>query len=191
MQTDLDKKISAKHEAAHEIATYFQVGMDPVHRISIVSRGMSLGFTLIPPIKDRLHETKSHLMGRLTAMMGGRAAEELVFSEITTGAANDFDQATRIARAMVVDWGMSDLGPINFGPTSDVTEWGRSSYEASGIAPTTATKIDEAVSTILKQAYAQAIELLKKNRKSLDRVAEVLLEKESLYGDEFEKLLEK
>ena len=191
LQTELDKKITAYHEAGHAIATYFQPNMDPVHRISIVSRGMSLGFTLIPPAKDRLHETKTNLLQRLTAMMGGRAAEELVFSEITTGAANDFDQATRIAKAMVTDWGMSTLGPINFGSSSDITEWGKSYYENSTISPSTATKIDDAIADILKTAYANALELLKKNRKKLDQVATVLLEKESIYGDEFESIVKK
>ena len=86
---------------------------------------MALGYTLIPPGKDKLHETKTHLLERIAVMMGGRAAEEVIFNEVTTGASNDFDQATSVAKAMVVEYGMSSLGPINFGPTRDVTEWGK------------------------------------------------------------------
>src|SRR3990167_5837223 len=119
LQSDMDKKITAYHEGGHAIVTHFQPNTDPVHRISIVSRGMSLGFTLIPPSSDRLHETKTHLQQLITSMMGGRAAEEIVFDEVTTGAANDFDQATRIAKAMVAEYGMSNLGPVNYGPTMD------------------------------------------------------------------------
>ncbi|OGK18696.1 cell division protein FtsH, partial [Candidatus Roizmanbacteria bacterium RIFCSPHIGHO2_01_FULL_39_24] len=143
LQTDADKNITAYHEAGHGIVTHFQPNMDPVHRISIISRGMSLGFTLIPPRADRLHETKTHLVQMITSMMGGRAAEETVFGETTTGAANDFDQATRIARAMVVEYGMSPLGPINFGPTFDVTEWGRQSWEQNTISQNLLSQIDE------------------------------------------------
>src|SRR3990167_2808550 len=121
LQSDLDKKLTAYHEAGHAVVSHFLPHTDPVHRISIVSRGMALGFTLIPPVADKLHETKSHLLERISVMMGGRAAEDIFFGEITTGAANDFDQATTIAKAMVIEYGMSDLGPINFGPNMDIT----------------------------------------------------------------------
>lgn len=102
LQSDLDKKLTAYHEVGHAIVSHFLLHTDPVHRISIVSRGMALGYTLIPPAKDKLHETKTHLLEKIAVMMGGRAAEEVIFNELTTGAANDFDQATQVAKAMVV-----------------------------------------------------------------------------------------
>ncbi|MFQ5451967.1 MAG: ATP-dependent zinc metalloprotease FtsH [Candidatus Paceibacterota bacterium] len=190
LQSELDKRITAYHEAGHAIVTHFQPNMDPVHRISIVSRGLSLGYTLIPPAQDRLHQTKTHLVQMISSMMGGRAAETLVFSEITTGAANDFDQATNIARSMVIDFGMSPLGPINFGPTHDITEWGKSYYHQSQISEAMMARIDEEIKKIVEDCYEEAAKILKKHRKALDRVALKLLKKESLDEEEFLKLVD-
>ncbi len=189
LQSDLDRKITAYHEAGHAIVSHFLPHTDPVHRISIVSRGMALGYTLIPPAKDKLHETKTHLLERIAVMMGGRAAEEIVFNEITTGAANDFDQATSLAKAMVVEYGMSDLGPINFGPTMDITEWGKSYYEQSTISQEVMAKIDNEIKKIITQAYEKAKKILKEKRKELDKVSEALLKKESLDEEEFVKIV--
>lgn len=189
LQSDLDRKITAYHEAGHAIVSHFLPHTDPVHRISIVSRGMALGYTLIPPAKDKLHETKTHLLERIAVMMGGRAAEEIVFNEITTGAANDFDQATSLAKAMVVEYGMSDLGPINFGPTMDITEWGKSYYEQSTISQEVMAKIDNEIKKIITQAYEKAKKILKEKRKELDKVSEALLRKESLDEEEFVKIV--
>ena len=189
LQSDLDKKLTAYHEAGHAIVSHFMTHTDPVHRISIVSRGMALGFTLIPPAKDKLHETKTHLLERLAVMMGGRAAELTVFNEVTTGAANDFDQSTRIAKAMVMEYGMSDLGPVNFGPTMDVTEWGKAYYEQNAISQEMLGKIDQEVRKILEVAYAQAVALLKDKRELLDKVATRLIETENMDGEEFEKIV--
>ncbi len=190
LQSDQDKKITAYHEAGHAIVNQFQANMDPVHRISIVSRGMSLGHTLVPPSADRLHETKTHLLQMIITMMGGRAAEEIVFSEVTTGAANDFVQATRIARAMIVDYGMSNLGPITLGASFDVTDWGKGYWQQENISEGMRARIDEEVKKILDQAHNDAHEILKKNRAALDRVAEALIEKESLDDEEFLSLVE-
>lgn len=189
LQSDLDKKITAYHEAGHAIVTHFQPNTDPVHRISIVSRGMSLGYTLIPPSSDRLHETQSHLKQIVTSMMGGRAAEEVIFNEITTGAANDFDQATRIARAMVVEYGMSDLGPVNYGPTNDVTEWGKSYWEQNAISNEMLAKIDNEVKKIVENAYEEAKKLIRQHRESLAKVGDELMKKESLDDEDFIRLV--
>ncbi|MEN9328150.1 MAG: hypothetical protein RI947_958, partial [Candidatus Parcubacteria bacterium] len=189
LQSDYDKKLTAYHEAGHAIVSHFQAHTDPVHRISIVSRGMALGYTLIPPANDKLHETQTHLLERISVMMGGRAAEEVVFGEITTGAANDFDQATRVAKAMVVEFGMSELGPINFGPTNDVTEWGKSYWEQNTVSQEVLSKIDAETGKIIKKAYVKAVEIINANRDSLNRVAEELLKKENLDAEEFEKLI--
>ncbi|MBI3620358.1 ATP-dependent zinc metalloprotease FtsH [Candidatus Roizmanbacteria bacterium] len=188
LQSDLDKKLTAYHEAGHAIVSHFLPHTDPVHRISIVSRGMALGFTLIPPAKDKLHETKTHLLEQIAVMMGGRAAEELVFNETTTGAANDFDQATRIAKAMVVEYGMSPLGPINFGPTMDITEWGKSYWEQNTVSQEMLSKIDEEVKKIINNSFELAIKTLKSNRKYLDKIADELVKKEGLDQEEFEKI---
>lgn len=184
LQSDLDKKITAFHEGGHAIVTHFQPDTDPVHRISIVSRGMSLGHTLIPPSQDRLHQTKTRLLHMIVSMLGGRAAEEVVFNEITTGASNDFDQATSIARAMVVDYGMSDLGPINYGANQDVTNWG-GYYGQNTVSEETLNKIDLEVQKIIQSSYKSAVALVKQHRAKLDKVAEALMKTESLDEDEF------
>jgi len=189
LQTDLDRKLTAYHEAGHAIISHLLPNTDPVHRISIVSRGMTLGFTLIPPKKDRLHETKTHLLEQISVMMGGRVAEQLIFNEITTGAANDFDQATQVARAMVIEYGMSELGPINLGPTMDVTEWGRSYWEQNTLSQEMLGKIDQEVKKILDEAYKKAAYLIKEKKELLSKVAEELLKKEGLDQDEFEKIV--
>lgn len=185
LQSDFDKKLTAYHEAGHALISHLMPHTDPVHRISIVSRGMALGFTLITPAQDKLHETKSHLLERLAVMMGGRAAEESVFNEITTGASNDFDQATSIARAMVVDYGMSELGPVNYGSTYDVTDFGRSQWQDNQISQEMLARIDQEVKRILENAYKLATKTLIDNRELLDNVASELIAKESLDDDEF------
>ena len=189
LQSDLDKKLTAYHEAGHAIVSHFLPHTDPVHRISIVSRGMALGFTLIPPAKDKLHETKTHLLERLAVMMGGRAAEETVFNEVTTGAANDFNQSSRVARAMVKDYGMSTLGPVNFGSSSDITQWGGDSYEQNAISQEMMSKIDKEVSQILEEAYCRAVTMVKDKRDLMDKVVTRLLVVENMDGDEFEKIV--
>lgn len=189
LQSDMDRKMTAYHEAGHAIVNYYSPHLDPVHRISIVSRGMALGYTMAPPEKDRLHETKSRLIDQMAMTMGGRAAEQIVFKEITSGASNDIDQATRIARYMVTEFGMSDLGPINFGPQTDITEWGKAMYEQQSISQEMQSAIDREVKKFIDAAYAKALEVLKKHRNDLDSVAEELMKKETLEGDDFAVLL--
>ncbi len=189
LQSPLDKKLTAYHEAGHAVVSHFLPHTDPVHRISIVSRGMALGFTLIPPAADKLHETKTHLLERISVMMGGRAAEETFFGEVTTGAANDFDQATMIAKAMVVEYGMSDLGPVNFGPNMDVTQMGKAYYSENLISQEMLAKIDSEVKKILIEGYDKAVVIIKKNKNILEKVAKELVAKESLDQDEFEKIV--
>ncbi len=191
LQSDLDKKLTAYHEVGHAVVSHFLPHTDPVHRISIVSRGMALGYTLIPPAKDKLHETKTHLLERIAVMMGGRAAEEVIFNELTTGAANDFDQATQVAKAMVVEFGMSSLGPINFGPTMDVTEWGKTYYEQNLLSQEVMSKIDAEIKKIITVAYNQAVAIVKSKKNLMDKVADVLIKKESIDQDEFEKIVGK
>lgn len=190
LQSEYDRQITAYHEAGHAIVSHYQEHTDPVHRISIVSRGMALGYTLIPPERDKLHTSKTALIQRMAVMMGGRAAEEVVFNEITTGASNDFDQATSIARKMVMDFGMSPLGPVNFGASMDITEYAQGMQE-NGISQEYLSKIDTEVGKILREAYDTAVMLVKKNRKALDEVADELVKSESMDQDQFEKIVGK
>lgn len=192
LQSEEDRKITAYHEAGHAIVTHNLRKMDPVHRISIVARGMSLGHTLIPPAADRTHETKSRILEQITAMLGGRAAEEIIFNEMTSGASNDIGQATRLARAMVVNFGMSPLGPIDFGPQMDYDEMGKPAfYEPAQVSPAMQEKVDIELKKIVDECHKDAIELIRKNRRMLDKVVERLLKKETLNRDDFEKIVGK
>jgi cell division protease FtsH len=191
LQSDEERKMTAYHEGGHAVATFNLPHMDPVHRISIVSRGVAMGFTMIPPKKDRYNETQSHLLETITSLLGGRAAEEIIFSEFTAGAASDIDKATRLARQMVVNLGMSELGPIYFGPQVEASEWGKSWIEPTQISPEMQAKVDREIKKIVDSCYKRALEIVKKARKKLDLVAEELLKKETLEAEEFEKLMKK
>jgi cell division protease FtsH len=182
LQSEEDRKMTAYHEAGHALVSWFMPHMDPVHRISIVSRGMSLGHTMMEPI-DRVHETKNHLIENISVMLGGRAAESLVFKEVTTGASDDIAKATEVARAMVVEYGMSELGPINL--DSDK----RNPYEQSNLSQDMASKIDEQVKSITDEGYKTAFEILKKLRVKLDLLAKELLIKETIESEEFERIV--
>ena len=189
IQTEQDRKMTAFHEVGHAVVNYAQAGLDPVHRISIVSRGVSLGHTLVPPAADRVHEAKSRLLAQIAVMLGGRAAEELIFSEFTTGASNDIDKASKLARDMVMEFGMSDLGPINYGPNQDAVEWGKAYWEQTQISQEMQGKIDTEVRKIIDEAYKRALGILRKHRKKMDDVVEKLLEIETMDGDEFAKIM--
>lgn len=189
LQSEEDKKITAYHEAGHAIVTHFLLKTDPVQRISIVARGMSLGHTLIPPAHDRTHETRSRLLDQISAMLGGRAAEEVVFNEMTAGASNDIEHATAVARAMVTDFGMSSLGPINLGFQGDETQ--STPWESGEISESMKEAVDREIQKIIDEARKKAIDIVKKHRKYLDKVAEELLDKETLDQDDFEKIVGK
>lgn len=192
IQSEEDRKITAYHEAGHAIVTHSLPKMDPVHRISIVARGMSLGHTLIPPAADRTHETKSRFEEQLACMMGGRAAEEIIFNDITAGASNDIENATRLARAMVTDFGMSDLGPINMGTQTGYDDFGNVNWtEGTQVSPALQEKIDKEIEKFMDKAHNHAIKIIKKERKRLDSVASALLKKETLDRDDFEKIVGK
>jgi len=192
LQSDEDKKITAYHEAGHAIATHFLLKMDPVHRISIVARGMSLGHTLIPPAADRTHETKSRIIEKIIAILGGRAAEEVVFDEMTSGASNDIEKATQLARAMVVDFGMSSLGPVNLGKQNDMNgPGGMGWFEPVSVSQAMQEKIDGEVSKIIDAAYKKSVLIIKKQRKILDKVSDALIKTETLDREAFEKIVGK
>jgi len=181
LQTEQDRRMTAYHEAGHALVGWEMPHIDPIHRISIVSRGMSLGHTMTEPI-DRVHETKQSLLEQIAMMMGGRAAEALVFDDVTTGASNDIEKASQVARAMVTKFGMSELGPINLDSE-------RSVYEQSDVSPEMAAKIDAQVKKISDEAYEQATKILTKLRSKLDIIAEELLKKETIDSDDFVRLI--
>jgi cell division protease FtsH len=189
LQSEYEKKMTAYHEAGHAVVSHYLPHADPVHRVSIVSRGMALGFTLTPPEEDKYQQTRSELIEQIAVLLGGRTAEQLAFNELTGGASNDIDKATRIARAMVVDYGMDeDLGPINFGPQHD-TSFGKIITEPVKVSDSVQAKVDAAIKRIFDGSQKLAVDILTKHRKKLDIIAEELIKKETLDGDDFEKLL--
>lgn len=188
LQDDHEREMTAYHEAGHAVLAHILPYADPVHRISIVSRGQALGYTFTPPEKDRLQILKSEMLDDIVVMMGGRAAEMLVFNEQTAGASNDIDQATRLARSMVIDYGMSKLGAMNFGPQYEKSYsrvWG----EPHKISDDLQEKVDQEIIKIIADAQVKAFALLKKHRKQLDNISKKLLEVETLDSDEFNKAM--
>ncbi len=191
LQDDYERSMTAYHEAGHAVTAHLLPHADPVHRVSIVSRGMALGYTLTPPEQDKYQQTKSELLEDIVVLLGGRTAEKIVFNELTGGASSDIDRATKVARAMVVDYGMSEkLGPVNLGPQYDMTTWGRAAMEPSRLSEAKQALVDEEIAKLIQDAQKQAETLITKHRKSLDKVAQALLTHESLDQDEFEALMD-
>jgi cell division protease FtsH len=181
-----ERKIFAYHEAGHAVVAHALPQCDPVRKVSIVSRGMAGGYTLILPEEDRYVKQRSKMEQDLTYALGGRAAEELVFEEISTGAANDLEKVTKMARAMVTRYGMSDeLGPLVYGKKEELVFLGKDIGEQRDYSEAMAEKIDNEIRRIILTAYEKAKEVLQQHREELDRVVEHLLEQETLYGDEF------
>lgn len=191
LMTPEEKKITAYHEAGHAIVALNTPDMDAVSRVTIIPRGGSLGHTSFPPDRDRYNESRTRLKSIIATMLGGRAAEELVFDEITIGASNDIDRATKLARQMVTEYGMSSLGPISYSDHVDSYWLARGLNEGPRYSQEMAAKIDAEVKSIIDEAHKEAIKFLKKDRAALDKVSQVLLERETLDGDEFRDLVEK
>ncbi len=189
LTSEKENNNTAYHEAGHAIVTRSLPGTDPVHKISIIPRGMALGYTLSLPIEDKHSYKKSELINTITIFMGGRSAEELVFTDYTTGAANDIERATSIAHRMVCELGMSDkLGALAWGKSNQEVFIGKDFMREKNYSEDTAQKIDAEVKSIIDGAHAKARDILKKNRKFLDVVAKTLLEKETIEGEEFEAM---
>ena len=165
-------------------------GADPLHKVTIIPRGMALGLTMQLPIDDKHTYTKDYLLGTLTVLMGGRSAEEIFLGHITTGAGNDIERATDIARKMVCDWGMSELGPLAFGKKEEAIFLGREIAQHRDYSEDTAIKIDNEVHRIVTGCYSTARNILETNRDTLERIAMALLEREVLDAAELKLLLE-
>ena len=184
-----EKEVTAYHEAGHALVARMSPNADPVHKISIVARGMSLGHTRQLPTEDRYLLTRSQFKDMLATLLGGRIAEEIVFGEISTGAANDIRRATDLAHKMVTDYGMSDkLGARTFGNKQEMVFLGREIAEQRDYGDEIANLIDEVVHNIIQTAYKPAKDILLKNRDRLTHIAQVLMDKETIEPDELEKL---
>lgn len=184
-----EKRIIAYHEAGHGLVSHFLPNAHPVHKISIIPRGRALGYTLTLPTEDRYLVTKSELTDELAMIFGGRAAEELVFGDVTTGAQDDIDRATKIARQMVCEFGMSTLGPLALGQKHDQVFLGRDFNSAPDYSDRVAAEIDGEIHSIVDGAFERAKELLHEHRDQLDAVAAKLIERETLELSELNELL--
>jgi cell division protease FtsH len=185
--SEKEKDIIAYHEAGHALVARMTPGADPVQKVSIVARGMAGGYTLLLPEDDRTLVSKSRFLARLAVFLGGRVAEEIMFEDITTGASSDLEQVTRIARAMVTQYGMSDqLGPITFGEKEELVFLGKEIGEQRNYSEEVAQAIDEEVKNLVNRAYSHARDVLTRYRETLVQIAERLKAEETMDSEEFE-----
>jgi cell division protease FtsH len=187
--SDEEKRNTAYHEAGHALVAAMTPTADPLHKVTIIPRGMALGLTMQLPIDDKHTYTKTYLEGTLTVLMGGRLAEEIFLGHITTGAGNDIERATEIARKMVCDWGMSDLGPLAFGKKEEAIFLGREINQHRDFSEDTAVQIDKEVHRIVMSCYETARNILTLHRETLERIAAALLEREVLDATELKLLM--
>lgn len=186
-----EKKLTAYHEAGHAVTSRLLPNADPVHMVTIIPRGMAGGFTAYLPEEDRYFMTKSKMEDELVSLLGGRAAEALVLGDISTGAQNDIERATKLARKMITQYGMSsNLGPMTYGTDEDEVFVGRDFGRTRNYSEEVAAAIDREMRSLIDKAYNKAEELLKENINKLHRVAEALLEKETLDSKEFEEVFQ-
>jgi cell division protease FtsH len=185
-----EKRNTAYHEAGHALVAAMTPGTDPLHKVTIIPRGMALGLTMQLPIDDKHTYTKTYLEGTLTVLMGGRCAEEIFLGHITTGAGNDIERATDIARKMVCDWGMSSLGPLAYGKKEEAIFLGREIAQHRDYSEDTAIRIDREVHGIVSAAYSNAHSVLENNREVLERIALALLDREVLDATELKLLMD-
>ncbi len=184
-----EKKLTAYHESGHALVAKLIPGSDPVHKMTIIPRGMSLGVTHYLPIDERHTHSKSYIETKLIHLLGGRVAEKLIFNELTTGAGNDIERATELARKMVCEWGMSEkLGPLTFGKKEEAIFLGREIAQHRDYSEMTAQEIDAEVKRIVEEAEDKALHLISANLDKLHLLAKALLEKEILDGEEIDKL---
>jgi cell division protease FtsH len=189
VMSDREKRNTAYHESGHTIVAAVIPAADPLHKVTIIPRGRALGLTQQLPTEDKYSYSKRYLDAMLAVLMGGRIAEEVFLGEITTGAGNDIERATTMARRMVCEWGMSELGPATFGKKEEAIFLGREFAQHQDYSEATAIEIDKEVRRILDKAYNQAKEIITNNKSALDRIARKLLERETLEGWEVNDIL--
>ena len=189
VRSEKEQKLVAFHEAGHAVVSRFLPTQDPVHQISIVPRGMAGGYTMYRPTEDKSFMSRTEMVENIVSLLGGRVAEQLVLNDISTGASNDIERATQIARSMVTKYGMSErIGTITLGSSQEEVFLGRDFAQAKEYSEETANLIDEEVKSIIDFAYKKAEEILKANMDKLTSVATVLLEKEKIDGEEFDEI---
>jgi cell division protease FtsH len=189
--SEAEKKILAHHEVGHAVLAELLPNADPLHKTSILARGMALGYTLQLPLEDKYVTTRSELLDDITVLLGGRAAEQIIFAEPTTGASNDLERGTELARRMVTEFGMADkLGARSFGRKHGMPFLGRDLMEERDYSDDVASAIDHEIRSIVDHCYHHAEEILKEHREGMERVVAVLLEKETLEREEFKAILE-
>jgi cell division protease FtsH len=185
-----ERKITAYHEAGHTLVARMIPGTDPIHKVTIIPRGRALGLTQQLPIDEKHTYPRDYLINNITIMMGGRAAEELVLNQQTTGAGNDIVQSTEIARKMVCEWGMSEkLGPLAFGQKEEQIFLGREFAQHKDYSEETACLIDGEIRAIVTQSYEKAKDIIQKNITTLHLLASTLLEKEALDGHQIDQII--
>lgn len=189
--SDKDKMVTSYHEAGHAVVSYFLPTQDPVHQISIIQRGMAAGYTMYLPTDERGHTSKKQMLEQICSLLGGRAAEQLTQDDVCTGASNDIDRATELARKMVTKFGMSDrLGLVSYGNDNNEVFLGRDFSSTPNYSEKTAAVIDEEIENVVMAQYSKALELLNNAMPKLHKVAQVLFEKEKISGDEFRSIME-
>jgi len=184
-----EKRVTAYHEGGHTLVGLKVPNADPVHKVTIIPRGMALGVTQQLPEGDRHNYTKEYLLGQISILMGGRIAEETFLGNITTGASNDIEKATELARAMVCEYGMSELGPLTFGKKEEQIFLGREIAQHRDYSEETSIRIDSEVRKIVTEQYERATKIIQENRDTLVRLAEALLEHESLDGVQIRRIV--
>ncbi|HVG30482.1 MAG TPA: ATP-dependent zinc metalloprotease FtsH [Pyrinomonadaceae bacterium] len=187
--TNEEKRVTAYHESGHTLVGLKVPNADPVHKVTIIPRGMALGVTQQLPEGDRHNYTQEYLLGQIAILMGGRVAEEIFLGSITTGASNDIERATELARAMVCEYGMSDLGPLTFGKKEEQIFLGREISQHRDFSEDTAIKIDQAVRRLVSEQYDRARSIITENRDTMIRLAESLLERETLDGVQIRRIV--
>lgn len=184
-----DRRITAVHEAGHAVVSRFLKNQDPVHEISIIPRGMAAGYTYYVPSEDKQHMSKKEILDSIVGLLGGRVAEEVVLDDVCTGASNDIERATALARDMVTKYGMSRLGAISFGGDNDQVFLGRDLTTQRNCSDDTAAKIDAEIKRIIDEAYARAKSILEEHKQELVKVSDYLIEREKLSADEFDSIM--
>jgi cell division protease FtsH len=187
--TNEEKRVTAYHESGHTLVGLKVPNADPVHKVTIIPRGMALGVTQQLPEGDRHNFSQEYLLGQIAILMGGRVAEEIFLGSITTGASNDIERATELARAMVCEYGMSDLGPLTFGKKEEQIFLGREISQHRDFSEDTAIKIDQAVRRLVSEQYDRARSIITENRDTMIRLAESLLERETLDGVQIRRIV--
>jgi cell division protease FtsH len=188
--TEKEKKITAFHEAGHALVGHILPNADPVHKVSIISRGMAGGFTLNLPEQDRKYHSRAEFIDQLAIMMGGYAAEKLIFGDITTGPSNDLQKASELARNLVMQYGMSELGPIVYGNKDEMVFLGKEIHEQRNYSESVAKDIDDQIKHFVTTALSQAKEIIEKHKDQLNMIAEALIKHETLEKDQFNALME-